>query len=116
MIGQMRDRILIKGPVDTAVPGAGAETVYVSVLNDWTKVQTVRNSRVLEDNQINIDDALQFSIRWRESININKTMLIEFEGKDYTINSIKQYNNDKRKRFWLITAISSEQPVQIIVS
>lgn len=117
MIGQMRDRVTIKRPVDTDVPGAGAESVYVLVFNDWCKVKTVRNSRVFQDSQINANDYMLFTVRWRSSVVIDKTMLIEYNGNDYTIQSpVREYADDKRNRFWLLTAISNQQPVQIIVS
>lgn len=110
MIGQMRDRILIKFPVDTEVPGGGAKSHYNNVVEDWTKVRPLRSSRVLQDNQINLNEGFTFDIRYRKNLNLNKKMIVEYEGQDYTINGIEE--KKERKRFWTITAINDGQKTE----
>lgn len=113
MIGAMRDRVVIKQPIDVPVEGGGAESIYTQILSDWAEVKTVNNTRNFTDNQINLDESLLFILRWRTSIQPDKTMLIEYNGNDYTINSIKEYHNNKRKRFWQIVGITTEQATQL---
>lgn len=105
MIGQMRDRIIFKSPVNTPVPGAGTETTYVKAFEDWTKIKPLRSTRFLQDNQIELQDGFRFDIRYRLTPQPNKSMLIEYEGKDYTINSIIEKN--ERQRYWEITAVTN---------
>jgi SPP1 family predicted phage head-tail adaptor len=114
MIGQMRDRVLIKSQVDTPVPGAGAESRYVPFITCWTKISPLSSSRVLQDSQINLNDGFSFSIRYSSAQVIDKTMLVEYMGKDYTIGSIKIVNN--RFRFYEINAVTNDQPVQPIIT
>lgn len=114
MIGQMRDRVLIKAQFDTPVPGAGANTVYVPYLACWTKIQPISSNRVFQDSQLNLNNGFSFSIRFSTAFTIDKTMLVEYLGKDYTINGIKEINN--RKRFLVITAVTNDQPVQPIIT
>lgn len=114
MIGQMRDRVLIKSQVDSSVPGAGAETTYVIYLTCWTKIEPLTSSRIFQDSQLNLNDGFIFSIRFSTAYTITKTMLVEYQGKDYTINSIKDVHN--RNRFLVITAITNDQSIQPIIT
>ncbi len=116
MIGQMRDRIKIKAPTDTEVAGGGAISVYDIVLDDWANVESLSSRRVMQDSQININEGLSFIIRYRTSFTPDKTMLIEFEGRDYTIDGVQETRgkkkSDQRKRYWSITALGDGQPIQ----
>lgn len=114
MIGEMRDRIRIKSPVDITDEGGGATSVYHTVIEDWTKILPNSSRRVEENGQINLNDGFKFHIRDRSSVTVNKKMLVEYDGKDYTINAIDPYKN--RHRWLIITAITNEQPVEIPVS
>lgn len=107
MIGSMRDRITFKGPVNTALPGAGANTSYVDIFTDWSKAEPLSSSRSLQDNQIVLQNGYRFTIRYRSSPQPDKNMLIQYGDSDYTINSIEQIL-DNRNRYWRITAISNE--------
>ncbi len=114
MIGQMRDRVIIKSQVDTPVDGAGAVSTYVPYLTCWTKIEPLSSSRVFQDSQLNLNDGFSFAIRFSSSYTIEKTMLVEYLGKDYTINGIKEVHN--RKRFLVINAITNDQPIQPIIT
>lgn len=114
MIGQMRDRVLIKSQVDTPVPGAGATTTYVPFLECWTRIEPLNSNRVFQDSQINLNDGFKFSIRFSTSFIIDKTMLVEYLGKDYTINGIQDVK--ARNRFLIITAITNGAPIQPIIT
>jgi SPP1 family predicted phage head-tail adaptor len=102
MIGQMRDRVLIKSQLD------------VPFLTCWTKIEPISSSRTLQDSQINLNDGFRFTIRFSTSYTIDKTMLVEYLGKDYTINGIQDVKN--RDRFLIITAITNDQPIQPIIT
>lgn len=108
MIGQMRDKIVIKQPVDTIYPGGGAVSEYVPVISELVKVVPLSSSRLLQDNQVNINEGFTFELRYRASYTPYKTHVVEYEGKEYTINSIRE--KKERKRFWVITAINDGQP------
>lgn len=110
MIGQMRDRITIKGEVRTKLPGASIVVTYEDILSDWTKVQPLTSSRELTDNQIDLSNGFRFNLRYRSSYTPDKTHIVTYEGKDYTINSIIEVK--ERKRYWQITAISNGQPAR----
>lgn len=114
MIGQMRDRVLIKYPVDIPVPGAGAKTEYRLYLTCWTKIEPIRSNRVFQDSQLQLNDGFSFTVRVNSSSAIDKTMLVEYNGRDYTIDSIKERHN--RGRFLDIVATTDAQTAQIIVS
>lgn len=104
-IGSMRDRVTFKEPVNTPVPGAGHETTYITSFTDWTKIEPLTSSRNLQDSQIELQDGFRFNIRYRIAPQPNKSMLVEYDGKDYTINSIVEVNN--RKRYWQIVAVTN---------
>ena len=114
MIGQMRDRVLIKSQSDTPVEGGGAISTYVPYLTCWTKIEPLSSNRVFQDSQLNFNDGFSFSIRFSSAYTITKTMLVEYLGKDYTIDGIKEVHN--RKRFLVITAITNDQPIQPIIT
>lgn len=114
MIGKMRDKILIKAPIDIPQSGAGAISSYQTIINDWTQIMPYSSRRVEENGQINLNDGFSFHIRDRKSVVIDKTMLVEYNGKDYTINSIDPVKN--RHRWLIIRAITNGQPVEIPVS
>lgn len=107
-IGSMRDRVIFKDQVNTPVPGGGAETTWVVAFQEWTKIEPLRSSRRLEDSQIQLQDGFRFNIRYRDKVQPTKSMLLEYEGKDYTINSIIEVN--ERKRYWQITAVTNNEP------
>ena len=104
-IGSMRDRVTFKVPVHSSVPGGGYTTVYEPVFSDWTKVSQTTISRQLTDNQIVLQSAITFRVRYRETDQPDKSMLIEFEGADYAINSPVEVDN--RKRYWQIVAVTN---------
>lgn len=108
MIGAMRDIVVFKEPIDVPVPGGGAVSTYVESFRDWTKIEPLTSDRGLTDNQVQLQDGFRFNIRFRNSPQPNKKMLVEYEGRDYTINSIIERN--ERKRFWQITAVSNNDP------
>lgn len=114
MIGRMRDRIVVKTPVDIPDEGGGAISTYQVLFKDWTEVVPFSSRRQESDGQINMVDGFKFTIRDREAIRINKTLLVEWDGLDYTINGINSIKN--RHRWVEITAITTGQPVQIPVS
>lgn len=107
-IGSMRDRVIFKEPVNTPVPGGGSVSEWVVAFEDWTKIEPLRSSRRLEDSQIQLQDGFRFNIRYRTMDHPTKSMLVEYEGKDYTINSIVEVN--ERKRYWEIVAITNNEP------
>lgn len=103
-IGSMRDRVIFKEPVNTSVPGAGWQTTYQTSFEDWTKIEPLTSNRTLQDSQIQLQDGFRFNIRYRDTPQPNKSMLVEYEGRDYTINSIVEVN--ERKRYWQIVAVT----------
>lgn len=109
-IGSMRDRVVFKAPVDTPVSGAGFVSEYVFSFEEWTKVEPLTSRRTLQDNQIELVDGMRFNVRWRATPQPNKSMLVEYEGKIYTINSIVEL--DQRKRYWQIVALTTGEPVE----
>lgn len=109
-IGSMRDRVVFKAPVDTPVSGAGFSSEYVFSFEEWTKVEPLTSRRTLQDNQIELVDGMRFNVRWRATPQPNKSMLVEYEGKIYTINSIVEL--DQRKRYWQIIAMTTGEPVE----
>lgn len=104
----MRDRIILKEPVNVPVPGGGFDTTYVNILEEWTHVRNSSQARTMPDNQIVIQNTLRFKIRYRDAPQPNKSMLVEFEGNDYSINEIPQI--DLRKRYWDIVAVTNGTP------
>lgn len=114
MIGQMRDRIIFKAPVNTAVPGAGFVSAWVLSLLDWAAVEEVKSNRTQSEDQTQLQDAMRFTIRYRTGWQPNKSMLIEYNGRDYTIQDIREVN--QRGRYWRIVGETDGQPVQMLTS
>jgi len=105
MIGAMRDRITFLQPVDTDLPGAGGSTEYNPLLTCWAKVIDLSSSRTLQDNQVELQNGFQFIIRYRSPAPTKKE-LVQFEGINYTINSIRQLK-ENRERFFEIIAVAN---------
>lgn len=106
----MRDRVVFKEPVDFPVAGGGFVSEYVFSFEEWTKVEPLTSRRTLQDNQIELVDGMRFNVRWRDDPQPTKSMLVEYEGKIFTINSIVE--TDQRKRYWQIIAMTTGDPVE----
>jgi len=115
MIGAMRDRILIKGPVDIPAAGAGADTIWILVLEDWCQAVPISSDKRLINSQQQLQDGYTFTVRYRSAPQPNKSMLIEYNGADYSIEGIEQIMNN-RQRFWRITATTNGDSVQAITT
>lgn len=115
MIGQMRDRIVFKEPVDIPQPGAGAISVYQEAFNCWSSAEQVTERRMIENSQPNLLETYTFIIRYRNFPQPNKSMLIEYQGRDFTIHNIDPFMHN-RNRFWRITGVTNKQPIQPIIS
>lgn len=102
MIGQMRDKVTFKTPVSTPVGGGGTSTTYNVVLTDWVQAKQWNSSRDQVEQQTTLKTVYRFKLRYRAAFTPDKSMLVEYEGKDYTINGIDTVN--ERDRYWLITA------------
>lgn len=109
-IGSMRDRVVFKAPVDFPLDGGGFVTEFVFSFEEWTKVEPLSSRRTLQDNQIELVDGMRFNVRYRSSPQPTKSMLVEYEGKKFTINSIVEV--DQRKRYWQIVALTTGDPVE----
>ncbi|WP_343692767.1 phage head closure protein [Chitinophaga sp.] len=103
MIGQMRQKITIQSPVSTAVGGGGVETTYTEVLTDWVEARPLSSSRELSEYQTVIKNGYRFTIRYRNGFTPDKSMLIVYKGKNYTVNSIEQV--EERQKYWRIVGV-----------
>jgi hypothetical protein len=112
MVGAMRDLILFKQPVNTIVIGGGYETTWEPLIQVACKAEPIRSKRTLQDSQVQLNDAMKFTIR-PFTPGFSKSNLIEYLGHDYTINSVE--NVDQRNRFIEIIAVTNgESPVPIV--
>lgn len=102
MIGQMRHKITFKAPTSVPVGGGGTATTYAEVLTDRCEAKQLTSSRDLVEQQTTLTTTYTFKLRWRTGFTPSKSMLITYEGQDYSINSIEYVN--ERSRFWRITA------------
>lgn len=115
MIGAMRDRIILKRPVDTDTEGAGGDTAWEYVFTEWSKVVILSSNNRIINSQFQLQDGFNFYIRYRPVPQITKGMLIEYNGADYSIISIQQIM-DNRRRFWQITANTNGDSPQPIIT
>jgi SPP1 family predicted phage head-tail adaptor len=102
MIGQMRDKITFKTPVNTPVGGGGTSTTYNDVLTDWCQAKQYDSTREQVEQQTALKTVYRFTLRCRAGFVPDKSMLVVYEGKDYTINGVDEIN--ERGRYWRITA------------
>lgn len=105
MIGRMRHRITIQHLIIVDQPGGGASEQWTDELTTWAKVEPLRSSRSLQDNQVELLDGYRFTIRWASDRTMDKKRRVVYAGKNWTINSIVQI--DEAKRFYQITAIAA---------
>ena len=103
-IGGMRGKISFKSPTSIPVGGGGTSTIYTVVLTDWVEAKQLNSSRDQVEMQTMQKATYRFKLRCRNGFAPDKTMLVEYEGKDYTINGID--NIGERDRYWLITAVA----------
>lgn len=81
--GKLDRRIKIKSQVTTRDSYGGIVRTFQVLAQLWAGVMPVAGSRLFEAAQF-IDGAqMRFEIRYRD--NLDKTMLIEHDGKDYQI-------------------------------
>jgi SPP1 family predicted phage head-tail adaptor len=110
MIGAMRDRIVIKSPVSVPAPGAGADTHWEAVLSDWCQAVPLSSDKRLTNSQYQLQDGFHFIIRYRSGFTPTKSMLVEYNGADYSVDGITEIA-DNRRRFIQITGITNgDQP------
>jgi SPP1 family predicted phage head-tail adaptor len=102
MIGDRRHKATFKSPVSISVGGGGSSTTYTPVLTDWVEVKQWNSTRDQVEQQTTLKTVYRFKVRVRAGFVPDKSMLVEYEGKDYTINGIEDIN--ERGRYWLITA------------
>jgi SPP1 family predicted phage head-tail adaptor len=70
---------------------------FVPVLITWANVKPFDGSRQLEAGEQVINQTYRFTTRYRRDFAPTKDMRIEYEGKFYTIHSVRDL--DDRRRF-----------------
>lgn len=98
MIGQKTQVIKIMTttqPVEDPGGGVlpGGKVVYWET---FAQVRSIKNKRDAQAYQTDLEEPKEFILRFREDKNVNKNMLIEYNGQDYVIQS--NINVDEAKR------------------
>lgn len=114
MIGSMRQRIKIKVPMSSQNADGGGSTFYELGGEYWCKVENINSSRALEDSQVQLNDSKRFTFRYMEPPVIDKSILIEYLGRDYTVNSVKIYQD--RFRYYEVVGQTNGLPLEPIVT
>lgn len=104
MIGQMRHKITFRTPVSTPVGGGGVETTYVDSLSDWSEAQPLKATRDLAQYQTEIKTGYRFTIRYRKGWEPDKSMIIIYDGRQFTVNSIFP-DIENQQRLWRIVGM-----------
>ena len=76
------------------------------LLTTFAEVKQVSSGASLEELQHVLNDGYRFLVKWRSGFDPNLAKIIEYDGKDLTIQQV-ELNNQRLKRYWLITAIDS---------
>lgn len=103
--GSLKDRCTLI-PVTYASDGRGGQTPTDGTgIEVWCHANPTRDSRQLLEAQLTFLDALDITIRY-QNIAIDPNWKIEFNGKTYTIHTIK--NVYTRYQYWEILCYSKE--------
>jgi SPP1 family predicted phage head-tail adaptor len=96
--GYIRDRIRITHTPDIKDAGggvtAGPKVIYWET---FAEVTTIKNERNAQSYQTDLEEPKEFSLRFRADKTVTKNMLVEYKGKEYTIQSINDEGERKRE-------------------
>lgn len=97
--GKNRERINITVTVSVRDPGGGMKPgAKTSYWETWAAVTTIKNTRNAEAYQTDLEEPKEFKIRYRPDKKVTKNMLVEYNGEDYTIQSLVDTNERKREQ------------------
>lgn len=86
-IGKLDRRIVIKSPIKTeGIGGEILEESFATIATVWARFQSVPGGESFADDQRRNKEKAMFSIRDRKSLTTE--MVIEFDGRDWDIQSI----------------------------
>lgn len=106
MIGQKKAVIRItttSEPIED--PGGGTlPGVKVIYWETFAQVRTIKNRRDAEAYQTDIEEPKEFILRYRSDKDVTKNMLIEYNGKIYTIQG--NINVDEAKKTLVLTGLT----------
>lgn len=103
-IGAYKHRVIFRSYTSVPDGYGGLVDTPVDVLSTWAEKDPLRSSRNLAEAQINMKNAIQFNIRWREGFEPDTKMKVVYKGLEYQIQSAVE-DSDIKGRFWQITAI-----------
>lgn len=103
MIGKMRDKITFKAPAATSVGGGGSIASYTDVLTDWAKARQDSSNTGVEAMTTALRRQFKFTLRWRTGFQPSYDMLVQYDGKLFSITGIEDVS--ERDRFWIVTAV-----------
>jgi SPP1 family predicted phage head-tail adaptor len=91
--------------IDT--PSGGATETFTAVLNTWATVKAVRSQINRDGSGLALADAYRFGeVRFDPDLVPNKKMLISYNGKDYTIQSILPDENNVPCYYTIIATLN----------
>lgn len=105
-LGDFRNIITLKPPTYTDNGRGGSTVVFneANYIQVYAKVLPGSKERNLQQEQLTFDNIIDVYFRYISEL--NSDWKIEYEGKDYTIQS--SANVDSVNRFWYITAYVKE--------
>lgn len=104
--GKLKHKIVFKQPSSSLNDEGGKENTYTDQITTRAQVERFNQYRTTEDATTLIG-ALDFYVRYSvDRSAINKTWLIEYRGKDYTIHLIEPI--EQKENFLRFTAKAKE--------
>lgn len=93
--GELRHRISIYNTVQTPVASGGTEATNVLYWTTNASIKSYKQARINDGGLTQLTNDWQFIVRYRRDKYPTKNMVIQYAGKEYTINSVQQYEEDR---------------------
>lgn len=104
-LSEIRVPIIFKQNTGTTNDEGGLEESYTNVLTTVAAVNPISQSRLIEAGIDLIIDANEVIVRNIDLDGINKDWIVEYDGNNHTIHSIKTFGLNRRQWLRLITKV-----------
>lgn len=79
----------------------GVKTTYWET---WADVSAIKNKRDAQSYQTDLEEPIEFKLRYRSDKHVTKNMMVEYKGNEYTIQSI--VNTEERNYELVIVGLT----------
>jgi hypothetical protein len=104
-LSEIRVPIIFKQNTGTVNDEGGEEQTYAPVLETVAAVNEISQTRAIEAGIDSLIEANEVIVRNLDLAGLNKDWIVEYEGKEHTINAIKYFGLNRSQWIKLITKV-----------